>query len=103
MADTPLSPRRLAYLSGVLPDDAPDVRRHRKAGLVIQCGERLIQQQDLRIGGQRADQGAALAHAAGELVRVLVHPALRLGDAHHPQQLHGAGTKRRSLLFAGCS
>ena len=28
---------------------------------------------------------------------ILVHPALRLGDSHHPQQLHGTGL---GLFFA---
>ena len=62
----------------LLPDDAPDVRRHRKAGLVVQRGKRLIQQQDLRIGGQRADQRTALPHPAGQLAGALFGKARQL-------------------------
>ena len=36
----------------------------------------------------------ALAHAAGELVRILPQPARRVGDADQLQQLHGAAFRR---------
>ena len=49
----------------------PDVAGYRQTGLIIQRGNRLIQQQNIRLRGQRADQGAALPHAAGQLVRAL--------------------------------
>src|SRR5262249_37705793 len=39
-------------------------------GLVIERRERLVQEQDVRGGGERADQGDPPAHAAGGLVRV---------------------------------
>ena len=48
-------------------DDGEDVRGHPQAGLIIQRREGLIQKQDVRLGGQRADEGAALAHPPGEL------------------------------------
>ncbi len=41
-------------------------------GLLVERGERLVHQQDLRLGGERAGDGDALAHAAGELVRIAV-------------------------------
>ena len=40
------------------------------AGLRIDRGERLVQQQHRRIDGERARQRRALAHAAGQLMRV---------------------------------
>ena len=36
----------------------------------------------------------ALAHAAGELVRIVVHAALRRRDADQPQHLDGALERR---------
>ena len=41
-------------------------------GLIVERGKRLIQQQNVRIGRERADQRHALAHAARELIRVRV-------------------------------
>ena len=56
----------------LLPDDAVNIRRNRQPGLIVQGGERLIQQQDPGIRRQGADQGAALAHTAGQLPRPLI-------------------------------
>ena len=47
---------------------APDQRVERR--------ERLVEQQHLRVDGQRAGQADALLHAAGELVGVVVLVAL---------------------------
>src|SRR5208283_155068 len=33
----------------------------------------------------------ALPHTAGELVREVIHPPVRLRDAHQPEQIHGPG------------
>ena len=64
------------------------------AHLRVERAERLVEQQHLRRGGQRAGQGDALALAAGELRRHLVAEALELDQA---QQLVDA--LRRS---SGC-
>ena len=53
----------------------------------IQRRERLIQQQDLRIGGQRARDGHALLLAAGKLGRVTIG---QMGQVHALQQRDGA-------------
>ena len=42
------------------------------AGLRIERAERLVHQDHRRIVGQRADQRGALAHAAGEFVRIMI-------------------------------
>ena len=55
----------------LLPDDAPDVRRHRKAGLVVQRGKRLIQQQDLRAQQQGAGNGPRVDALVGHKMLVL--------------------------------
>ena len=41
------------------------------AGLRVDRGERLVEQQHVRIDGERARQRHALAHAAGQLVRIV--------------------------------
>ncbi|KAG0741910.1 hypothetical protein G6F24_016600 [Rhizopus arrhizus] len=46
-------------------------------GLVVQGGKRLVQQQHVRIGQQRAGQRYALPHAARQLVRIGAQ------DRHH--------------------
>ncbi len=43
----------------------------------------------LGVAGQRHGDHHALAHAAGQLVRVLLQPPLRLGDADQAEQLDG--------------
>ena len=62
----------------LLANDTPDVRRYRKARLIVQRGKRLIQQQDLRIRGQCPDQRTALPHAAGQLAGPLSRKARQL-------------------------
>src|SRR5450830_883260 len=47
-------------------------------GLRIQCRERLVHQQYLRINRQRAGQRSALAHAAGQLVGIVFFKALEV-------------------------
>ena len=49
----------------------------------------------LRIAGEPDRDHHALAHAAGELMRILVEPALGVGDADQPQQLDGARARLR--------
>ena len=65
-------------------DDAMHVALEDELGLIVEGGERLVEQQDVRIGGQRADERHALTHAAGELIRIRV---LEAGQAVGFQQL----------------
>ena len=44
---------------------------------------------ELRFQRERHRDHDPLAHAAGELVRVVVHPPRRLGNAHQLKQFYG--------------
>ena len=55
----------------------------------VERGGRLVRQQHLRPARKRHRDHHALAHAAGELVRVHVEPLFRLLDAHVLHRLHG--------------
>ena len=54
-----------------------------QAGLRIERAERLVHQDDRRIVGERADQRGPLAHAAGQLMRIVV---LEAGEADGADQ-----------------
>ena len=56
----------------------------------VQSGGGLVRNQQLRIAGQGHGDHHPLAHTAGELVGVLVHPLARLGNANQFQQLDGS-------------
>ncbi len=56
----------------------------------VQRRGRFIGDQQLGAAGQGDGDHHALAHAAGEVVRIVAHPALGVGDAHQAQHLHGA-------------
>ena len=56
----------------------------------VERGGRLVRDQDLGPAGQRHRDHRALAHAAGEFVRIGADAARRIGDADLPQQLDGA-------------
>ena len=56
----------------------------------VQRGGRLVGDHQLRLAGQRDGDHHALAHAAGELVRIVVHAPLGRGDAHQLEHLHRA-------------
>src|SRR3546814_8399043 len=56
----------------------------------VECGGRLVGDDQLRLGGQRERDHHTLAHAAGELVRIMVDALFRRRDADIGQQLHGA-------------
>ena len=56
----------------------------------VERGGRLVGDQDLGIARHRHRDHDALAHAAGQLVRILLHPPPRLGDAHRIQHRDGA-------------
>ena len=85
--------------------------------LLVERGERLVHQQDLRLGGERARDRDALAHAAGQLGRIAaleaVEPdqldevpraldALRLGhagDLEREGDVVGDGAPREGRLL----
>ncbi len=48
----------------------------------VERGGRLVGDQQPRAAGQRHGDHGALAHAAGQLVRIVVDPLLGRGDAH---------------------
>ena len=67
--------------------DAGDLGAERVAQPGVERGERLVEQHDLGIGGQRAGERHALALAAGELVRVAVRPRAQADEVEalgHP-------------------
>ena len=53
----------------------------------VQRGGRLVGDEQLRLAGQRHGDHHALAHAAGELVRILPGDDLRVGDLHVGEHL----------------
>src|SRR5262249_48540332 len=56
----------------------------------VERGGRLICNQELGAAGQRNRDHYALAHAAGQLVRVFARAPTRLGDANEAEHLHHA-------------
>ena len=66
----------------------------------VERGGRLVGDQQSRIAGQRHRDHHALAHAAGELVRIFVDAPLGRGDADAPQQLDGALARLRRRAAA---
>ncbi len=101
----------LHHLAGIHHGDAVgDLRdhaeivgdeQHRHAVRLLQLGElqqhlrldgdverrgRLVRQQDFWTAGERHGDHHALAHAAGELVRIVVHPAFGRGNLDLLQQ-----------------
>ena len=63
---------------------ATSSRRMRLRRLVVERGERLVHQQDVGLGRERARELDALAHAARELVRVVIG---ELGEARDLEPL----------------
>ena len=57
---------------------------HQRAGLVVECAERLVQQHDLGVVGERARNRRALLHAARQLLGVVV---LEAGEADRSHAL----------------
>ncbi len=55
----------------------------------VERGGGFVGNDQLRLAGQRHGNHGALAHAAGELVRIGAEPALRLGDLHLAEQFAG--------------
>ena len=71
-------------------DDVEDLRLDGD----VERGGRLVGEQHLRIAGERHRDHHALAHAAGELMRIFLQPLLRLGDAHKLEDFDGAAQRR---------
>jgi len=71
----------------------------------VERGGRLIRDQELRLAGQRYRDRDALAHAAGQLVRILRQPLLGRGNADPRQQfdaaLPGLGQIELEMLLDG--
>ena len=63
----------------------------------VERGRRLVGDDQLRVAGDRDRDHDPLAHPARQLVRVLLEPAHRIGDADQPQQLDGAPLRRRAV------
>ena len=77
-----------------------DLGAHRDAQLGVEIGERLVEQEHLRIAHDRAAHGDALALAAGELARIAVEQRLEaedLGGARAPAASISAFGAPRSL------
>src|SRR5688572_27425334 len=62
--------------------DAEQELLHQSARLVVERAERLVEEEDLRIVGERTGERCALLHAARELLRVVIFEAFEadLGD-----------------------
>ena len=61
----------------------------------VERGGRFVGDQQFRIAREPDRYHHALAHAARKLVRILVKPAIRIGNADHLQQIERAGARRR--------
>ena len=59
----------------------------------VERGGRLVGDDQLRIAGKPDRDHHALAHAAGELMRILLEPARGIGNADQPQQFDRAGAR----------
>ncbi len=57
----------------------------------IERSGRLVGDQHLRVAAHRHRDHRTLTHTARKLVRILVDPLFRSGNAHLGQQLKGAG------------
>ena len=67
--------------------DAQDLILHTHTGESIQCAERLVQQQDLRLVDQGANEGHTLCHTAGKLTGVIILELLQTDDIDHALHL----------------
>ena len=76
---------RRAVLAPQPPQQVEDLRLHGD----VERGRRLVGDQQRGVAGQRHGDHRALAHPAGELVRVAVDAPRGVGDADLAQQLHG--------------
>ena len=53
----------------------------------IETGGRLVEHEELRVASQRHGDDHTLLHATGQLERIAIHHACRVGDSHPPQRL----------------
>jgi hypothetical protein len=74
--------RRIARPRAVRLPDTGQLFLHHLAGLRVERRERLVQQEQIRIGGERAGQIDPLAHTAGQLAGVLVLLAREADQLH---------------------
>ena len=72
-------------------DQSQNLRLHRD----IEGGGRFVGDEQFGFIDERHGDHDALAHAAGELVRVFIHPCFRSGDADARQHFHAAPTHFR--------
>ncbi len=61
----------------------------------VQRGGRLVGDQEFRLAGQCDGNGNPLAHAAGQLMRILVQAFCRQGNPDRGEKLDRAGFGRR--------
>ena len=87
-----MSTTRRAHLRGERVEAVEDAALHRD----VERRRGLVGDQQLRPAGEADGDEHALAHPTGELVGVLVHPAGRVGDADHVEQLDGGAGGGRS-------
>ena len=76
-------------------DERLDKVEHLRLNRDIEAARRLVRDQQSRIVGQRHRDGNALGHAAAELMRVGVHPRLRIGNtdlAKHEHRVFAGGS-----------
>ena len=59
----------------------------------VEGGRRLVGDDEAGIAGKPDRDHHPLAHAAGELMRILIEPALRVGDADQPKQFDRARSR----------
>ena len=83
---------RRAEIALQLPQQPQDLRLDRD----IERGRRLVGDQDLRAAGKRHRDHDALAHAAGELMRVLVRGAAAHRECGRGRSISAARSRRRA-------
>ena len=62
----------------------------------VERRRRLVGDDERRLARQRHRDQRALAQAAGQLMRIVAHAQLRLGDAHRVEQLDRLLARRRA-------
>ena len=82
---------RGAVVAAEALDQRDDLRLHRD----VERGGRLVGDDQFRLGADRQRDHDALAHAAGEFVRIGVDAFFRRGNADLGQQIDGALARRR--------
>ncbi len=82
-------------------EHAAQLYAHLGAQLGVEVGQRLVEQQQLRLGGQRAGNRDALLLAAGELVRVALRVAAQVDQRQHLGHARGAALARPALQAEG--